>query len=53
LTDWKLANHLPVRVGEMTLSRLVQQGWIDIRGKDQKTEAKLTEAGLRATRSPI
>ena len=30
LTDWKLANRLPIPAGEMILSRLVSQGWIEI-----------------------
>jgi DNA-binding transcriptional regulator PaaX len=41
---------LPIPASEITLSRLVHQGWIDIRGKDQRTEAKLTDAGLKAMR---
>jgi hypothetical protein len=53
LTDWKLVNRLPIPAGEMTLGRLIQQGWIVTQGKDHKTEAKLTEAGLKAMRSLI
>ncbi len=53
LTDWKLANRLPVPAGEMTLSRLVQQGWIEIQGKDHNTVARLTAAELKAMRSPV
>ena len=53
LTDWKLANRLPIPAGEMTLSRLVQQGWIEIQGKKHNTVARLTAAGLRAMRSPV
>ena len=53
LTDWKLVNRLPIPAGEMTLGRLVQQGWIETQGKDHKTEAKLTEAGHKALRSRI
>jgi hypothetical protein len=30
MTDWKLANRLPIPAGEMMLSRMVQQGWIEI-----------------------
>jgi DNA-binding PadR family transcriptional regulator len=53
LTDWKLANRLPIPAGEMMLSRLVQQGWIEIQGKDHNTLVRLTEAGLKAMRSQI
>jgi hypothetical protein len=53
LTDWRRVNRLPIPASEMTLSRLVHQGWIEIRGEDEHTEARLTEAGLQAMRSPI
>ena len=53
LTDWKLANRLPIPAGEMMLSRIVQQGWIEIQGKDHMTVARLTQAGLKAMRSQI
>ena len=53
VTGWKLANRLPIRAGEMMLSRLVSQGWIEIQGKDHNTVVRLTEAGLNAMRSPV
>jgi hypothetical protein len=53
LTDWKMVARLPIPASEITLSRLVHQGWIDIQGKDQRTEAKLTDAGLKAMRSLV
>jgi hypothetical protein len=46
-------NRLPVPAGEMTMSRLVLHGWIETQGKDHKTVARLTEAGLKALRSRI
>ena len=52
LTDWKMVARLPIP-SETTLSRLKHQGWIEIRGKDQRTEAKLTAAGLKAMQSQI
>ena len=52
-TDWKLANRLPIRAGEMMLSRLVSQGWIEIQGKDHNTVVRLTEAGLKGMRYPV
>jgi hypothetical protein len=53
VADWRLVNRLPISAGEMTLSRLAHQGWIEIRGDKQHTEARLTPAGLKALRSPI
>jgi DNA-binding PadR family transcriptional regulator len=53
LTDWKLAHRLPIPAGEMMLSRMVQQGWIEIQGKNHNTVVRLTEAGLEAMRSPV
>jgi hypothetical protein len=53
LTDWKMVAHLPIPAGEMTLSRLVHQGWIEIRGEGLHMEVRLTEAGLKAMRSPV
>jgi hypothetical protein len=53
LTDWKLTHRLPIPAGEMMLSRTVQQGWIEIQGKDHNTMVRLTEAGHKAMRSPV
>jgi hypothetical protein len=53
LTDWKLAARLPIPASEMTLSRLVHQNWIEIRGEGKHTEVRLTGAGLKAMRSRI
>ena len=52
MTDWKLANRLPIPAGEMILSPL-SQGWIEIQGKDHITVVRLTEAGLKAMRSKV
>ena len=52
-TDWKLANRLPIPAGEMMLSRLVLNGWIEMRGKDHLTEITLTEAGFEKMRSRV
>jgi len=53
MTDWKLANRLPIPAGEMMLSRLVSQGWIEIQGKDHNTVVRVTEAGLKGMRYPV
>ena len=53
VTGWKLANRLPIPAGEMMLSRLVSQGWIEIHGKDHNTVVRVTEAGLKGMRYPV
>jgi hypothetical protein len=53
LTEWKIASRLPVRAGEMTLSRLAHHGWIETRGEHHHMEIMLTQVGLRAMRSRI
>ena len=53
LADWRMVNRLPVSAGEMTLSRLLQYGWIECRGEKQHTAVRLTPAGLEAMRSAI
>ena len=53
MTDWKLAYRLPIPAGEMMLSRLVSQGWIEIQGKDHNTVVRVTEAGLKGMRYPV
>ena len=53
LTDWKLAHRLPIPAGEMMLSRMVQQGWIEIQGKDHNTVVRLTKSGLEAMQSKV
>jgi len=53
LADWKKVDRLPVKAGELTLSRLLQHGWIECRGEKQHTAVRLTPAGLKAMRSPI
>jgi hypothetical protein len=47
-----LANRLPIPAGEMMLSRLVQQRWIEIQGKDHNTVVRLTGRGLRQCDPP-
>jgi len=53
LTDWKLANRLPIPAGEMLLSRLTHLGWTEMSGENHHTEVRLTEAGLKKMRSRI
>lgn len=50
LTEWKLANRLPIPVGELMLSRLVLNEWIEMRGEGHRTVVlvRLTKAGLKA-----
>jgi hypothetical protein len=53
LTEWKFAYRLPVLAGELMLSRLAVNGWIEMRGEKHKTEIRLTEAGQKAIRVRI
>jgi hypothetical protein len=53
LSEWKIASRLPIRAGEMMLSRLAHHGWIETRGEHHLMEVRLTEAGLEKMRSKI
>lgn len=44
LADWRMVDRLPVSAGELTLSRLIDHGWIECRGEKSQTEAELTPA---------
>ena len=37
LDDWKVAAHLPIPAGEVTLSRIRHHGWIESRGEKHHT----------------
>ena len=51
LDDWKVVALLPVPVGEMMVSRLIEYGWIESQSEGQRRAIKLTSAGLKALRS--
>jgi hypothetical protein len=51
LDDWKIVSHLPVPVGERTLSRMCEYGWVETRGEKQHMSIRLTLAGLNAMQS--
>jgi hypothetical protein len=53
LTEWKIAQRLPIPVGELMLSRLALTGWIEVRGDKNNTEVGLIKAGLKKMQSPI
>ena len=53
LTEWKVANRLPIRAGEMMLGRLAHYGWIETRGEHHHMEVRLAEAGLNKMPSKI
>jgi hypothetical protein len=53
ITEWKVASRLPVQVGEIALTSMAQNGWIQLRGEKHNTEAKLTAAGEKAMRARI
>jgi hypothetical protein len=39
LDDWKVVAHLPVPVGELMVSRLLDYGWIESRSEKQGNQA--------------
>ena len=51
LDDWKVLAHLPVPVGELMVSRLLDYGWIESQSEEQRKAIRLTPAGLKALRS--
>jgi hypothetical protein len=51
--DWKIVAKLPVAATAGTLRRLIDYGWIERRGGGQRSEIKLTPAGLAALQAPI
>ena len=51
LDDWKVVALLPVPVGEMMVSRLIEYGWIESQSEEQGKAIRLTPAGLKALRS--
>jgi hypothetical protein len=53
LTDWKRVSHLPVPAGLAMLDRINGWGWIELRGKEPRTEIRLTPLGLEAIRARV
>jgi predicted transcriptional regulator len=51
--DWVLVSKLPISIGQRTLDRIVDNGWIERRGSGPRSEIKLTPAGLAALQAPI
>ena len=51
--DWVLLSKLPIAVGQGSLDRLAESGWIERRGSGPQSEIKLTPAGLEALQAPI
>jgi hypothetical protein len=52
LTEWKVVSQLPVPVGTGMLDRMRNHSWIELRGRDPRTEIRLTELGQAAMRAP-
>ena len=53
LAEWRIVDHLPVSVSELTLSKLLHHDWIESRGEGHHVEIWLTPAGLEAMRAPV
>ncbi len=51
--DWVPISKLSLPVGQRTLNRIVENGWIERRGSGPRSEVKLTPAGLTALQAPI
>jgi hypothetical protein len=51
--DWVLVSKLPIPVGQRTLDRIAENGWIERRSGGAGSEIKLTPSGLVALQTPI
>jgi hypothetical protein len=51
--DWVLVSKLPIPVGQGTINRIAEHGWVERRGGGPRSEIKLTPAGLMALQTPI
>jgi hypothetical protein len=51
--DWNIVVKLPTAATASALNRLADYGWIERRGGGQRSEIKLTPAGLAALQAPI
>jgi hypothetical protein len=51
--DWVLLSKVPLHVGQRTIIRIAENGWIERRGSGARSEIKLTPAGLVALQAPI
>ena len=47
LADWRMIDRLPVSAGEMTLSRLLQHGWIECRGEKWHAAVRTHPSGAQ------
>ena len=51
--DWVMLSKVPLSIGQGTLNRLAENGWIERQGGGPRSEIKLTAAGLEALQAPI
>lgn len=51
--DWVSVSKVPLSVGQRTLERIAENGWIERRGTGPRSEIKLTPEGLMALQRPI
>ena len=51
--DWVLVSKLPISVGQGTINRIAENGWIERRGGGPRLEIRLTPAGLLALQTRI
>jgi hypothetical protein len=50
LNEWRIVRRLPIAVGAMALGTMARNGWVDVRGVEPDTEARLTHKGDEAMR---
>jgi hypothetical protein len=53
LAEWKRIAHLPIPAGLVMLDRIHKLGWIELRGKEPRTEIRLTALGREAMQAPV
>ena len=53
LVEWKRVSYLPVPVGLVMLNRIHSLRWIELRGKEPRTEIRLTALGREAMQAPV
>ena len=51
--EWKFAARMAVPVSAVALDRMVANGWIERRGKQNNAEIRITSEGLAALTAPV
>lgn len=51
--QWTLVKKVQVQISARSLIQMLDNGWIVRRGEGNKTEIRLTDAGLKALKAPL